>query len=375
MLPKYEKVTKRPNVLKNRNPLKHTKAKVVPLESRVADLESSNEWKKLVKSYKGKVVSPLLRPKVKMVKLGAILIDEDIQRQLDVSHCSKRIANVDLFDPRLLQVVYCIKPPGKEEYHAVDGQHTATTLAAMINSGLFENETDWKNVEVAILYIETTSKAFARKAFALINGKGKKKISKWYEHRTKVMSVRIDKSTDEEDVDAERKQTICEKYDCYPIDEDDTAFKDKPGTFTHMQAFSLSDRVLEIACKFHDAYFHYDAIDGSLWFMMNDLVRSFDAAKIDITDSFLKELAAILQQYFAGLYQFHQSVKGAHHRWGIHTHGYEIPWEDDSIAATLVQLYQKLGGKQKIPTPLTYRFSDIVDFLEDDIKELYEGNA
>jgi len=376
VIPVYQDVVRKPNILRTRNPLKHTVSNIVPLSARLADLQSSKEWQKLVKEYQvgAIMLNPDLRPRVAMVKLGQLMIDEDIQRALDAKHCAKKIAAVNLFDERLLQVVYCVKTPGKDEYCAVDGQHTATTVAALIDAGLFVGEADWREVEIAVLYIETDNKAFARKAFALINGKGKKKISPWYEHRTKVMSVRIDGSTDEEDVSAERKQAICEKYDCYPVD-GESAFVGKPGTFTHMQALNLPDEVVELACKFHNDYFHYDAIDGSLWFMMDDIYKSFKAAKINITEEFLAELAGILQGYFAGLYEFHQSVHAAHTRWGKHTYGYEVPWQDDSIAATLVMLYKKLGGTQKIPQPMLDRFEKILDFIDDDIKDLYTEAA
>jgi hypothetical protein len=376
MLPVYQDVIRKPNIMKTRNPLKQTTAKVVSLGDRLKELNTYKDWQKLVAEYrnKGILLNPRLRPLVRMVKLGKLLIDEDIQRALDAKHCTKKIAALEYFDPRLLQVIYCVKTPGKEEYHAVDGQHTATTLAALIDAGLFDGEKKWQDVEVAVLYIETTSKAFARKAFALINGRGKKKISPWYDHRTRVLSARIDDSQDDEDQEALRKQVICESHDCYPVDTD-SVFVGKPGTFTHMQAINLDDEILELACKFHNDYFHYDPIDGSLWFMMADIARAFTAAKIDINDKFLKELAGILQGYFAGLYEFHQSVKGAHLRWGKHTYGYEVSWNDDAIAAVLVLLYKKLGGKQKIPQPLLDRFEKILDFVDDDIKDLYQEAA
>jgi len=375
-LPVYQDVTRKPNILTQRNPLKNTTAKIISLEFRMKELQSYKEWQKLVQKYfdQGIILDPNLRPLVKMVKLGRLLIDEDIQRALDPKHC-KKIAMPGIFNPSLLQVVFCVKTPGSEEYHAVDGQHTATLLAALVDAGLFAMETDWKEVEIPVLYIETTSKAFARKAFALINGKGKKKISPYYEHRTKVMSRRIDDSEDDDDKDAERKQSICEKYNCFPID-DEGPFVGRPGTFTHMQALNLPDEIIELACKFHDKYFHYDSIDGSLWFMMADLYRAFKAAKIDITDEFLEELAGILQIYFAGLYQFHESVHSAHKRWGKHYYGYdEFPWSDDAIACVLVSLYANLGGKQKIPQMLLDRFDKIIDFVDDDIKDLYQEAA
>ena len=372
MLPEYQEVVRKPNILKTRNPLKQTSSKIVSLADRLKELNSYKDWQKLVAEYRKQniILNPQLRPLVRMVKLGKLLIDEDIQRALDSKHCTKKIASIQYFDPRLLQVVYCIKTPGKEEYHAVDGQHTATTLAALIDAGLFQGETDWKEVEVAVLYIETNSKAFARKAFALINGRGKKKITPWYDHRTKVMSVRIDGSTDPDDIKAEIKQSICEKYNCYPID-DEGPFVGKPGTFTHMQALNLDDDILELCCKFHNDYFHYDAINGSLWFMISDIAKSFKAAKIKVTDKFLKELAGILQQYFAGLEEFHASVHKAHRQWGEHTYGYEVSWDDDSIAAVLVMLYKNLGGTQQIPQPLLDRFEKILDFIDEDIKDLY----
>jgi hypothetical protein len=373
MIPVYEDVVRKPNVMKNRNPLKQKTSRIVALADRVAQLQTYKGWQRLIAEYQkqGVQIDPKLRPLIKMVKLKLLFIDEDIQRALDAKHCTN-IAGIGNFNPLYLQVFYCVKIPGTEEYHSVDAQHTATLVAALIDAGVFTGETDWREVEMPVLYIETNSKAFARKAFALINGKGKKKISPWYEHRTKVMSVRIDGSTDEDDVEAERKQAICEKYDCYPIDKEHTDFIGKPGTFTHMQALSLDDDILEMACKFHNTYFHCDEINGSLWFMIEDLFKAFKAAKIKITDKFLGELAGILQGYFAGLAGFHEAVHHAHREWGEHTYGYEVSWQDEAIAAVLVLLYQRLGGTQRIPKPLLDRFEKILDFVADDIKALYE---
>ena len=373
-IPVYEEVVRKPNKLKNLNPLKNTIATVVDLDTRIKELQSYKKWNKLMESYQtsGIKLNPSLRPMIKMIKLGLLLIDEDIQRALDAVHCYK-ISTIGVFDPRLLQVVYCIKSPGTEEYHAVDGQHTATIVAAMVAAGVFEGETDWREVEVPVLYIETDNKAFARKAFALINGKGKKKISPWYELRTKVMSVRIDGSDDEDDIAAERKQCICEKYNCYPVDIDSPYANTAPGSFTHMQAFNLSDDTLEMACKFHDKYFHYDPINGSLWFMIQDIKIGFDAAKIKITDKFLAEIAGLLQGCFAGLAEFHDAVHGAHSRWGKAVYNIDkFPWQDDAIAVVLLHMYQRMGGTQQLPQHMLDRFEKIMDFIDDDIKALYE---
>jgi hypothetical protein len=274
-----------------------------------------------------------------------------------------------------MQVIYCVKIPGKEEYHAVDGQHTATLVAVMVAAGLFVDASDWREVEIPVLYIETNDRSFARKAFALINGRGKKRLSPWYIHRCKVLSVRIDNSTDKDDMEAEEKQTIAEQHDCYAV-EFESQFVGKPGTFTHMEAFNLSKKALKVACKFHDDYFHYDEIDGSLWFMINDIVKSYEAASIDITDDFLKELAGIIQGYFGGLKSFHEAVHKAHAKWGLNYYGFDkFPWQDDAIACVLIALYQKLGGKHPTPRFMVDRFDKILNYIDEDIKELIETAA
>jgi hypothetical protein len=177
MIPAYETVVRKPNVMKNRNPLKQKTSRVIPLADRVKELQTYKGWQKLIAEYQkqGIQIDPKLRPLIKMVKLKFLFIDEDIQRALDSKHCTN-IAGIGNFNPMYLQVFYCVKVPGKEEFHSVDAQHTATLIAAMIDAGIFTGETDWQEVEMPVLYMETNNKAFARKAFALINGKGKKKI-------------------------------------------------------------------------------------------------------------------------------------------------------------------------------------------------------
>ncbi len=379
-MPVYQDVARRPKVLTQRNPLAQKSSIVTTLSQKLQELTSYKKWQQLMAEYQkqGIKLNPNLRPKVAMVKLGLIKIDVDIQRALDVKHCVN-IADIEKFDVRLLQVIYCIKiPNSNDDYHAVDGQHTATVIAALVESGVFDSETDWREVEIPVLYIETASKSFARKAFALINGKGKKKVSPWYDYRSKVMSVRIDLNgnvaeADEDDAYAYNTQLICEKYEIYPVDKESN-FVNLPGATTHPKVFSLDHKILEVACKWHDKYWHMDVVDGSLWFMIEDLSKSFGAAKILLTDKFLKDLAAIIQSYFGSLHAFHEAVHNAHNRWAKHRYGYEINWQDDAIASALVLLYQKLGGTHQIPLPLVDKFDHILDFLDDDIREQFVNN-
>ena len=112
MIPAYEEVVRKPNKLKNLNPLKNTIATVVDLESRVSELNNYKAWQRLIAEYKrqGVLLNPKLRPMIKMVKLGLLEIDEDIQRALDTGHCTKKIAAIGSFDAKLkiLSKVICI---------------------------------------------------------------------------------------------------------------------------------------------------------------------------------------------------------------------------------------------------------------------------
>ena len=71
----------------------------------------------------------------------------------------------------------------------------------------------WQDFEVPVLYIETDNLAFARRAFSIVNGKGKKKQTAYQKLRNEVNVVRIDgDTTDEDEVITERKVSIAEKH-------------------------------------------------------------------------------------------------------------------------------------------------------------------
>jgi hypothetical protein len=311
-------------------------------------------------------------PKFSKEKLGVLDIEELIQRDLDDKHCANKIANIDLFDPALLQPVICIKT-SKGKFISIDAQHTAATVAALIDAGFVPGVTDWREFEYAFWYIETDNLAYARKAFGILNGKGKKKQSQYQQLRTSVYVVRIDKDrTDPEDVEVENMVSIAEKHNCFPVEEDSDLLK-HPGTFSNVSIFkTLTASELEIACEWHNKYFHYEGIHVNLFFIYRDLCREFGAAKMVMTDKFKEELAALIQNLFGNLAQFAESCKEAHRLYTTKQHGYPGNWHDDAYACALVQLYQKFGGKEKIAPTLLDRFDDLVEFFDEDIMNLVD---
>lgn len=370
----YESVVRTKNPMVTINPLKRGSQKIVTLQDRVDSLNKSAAWKKTLKVWKTFEFEfdETRLPIVSMEPLGLLLIDEDIQRSLDEKHCANDIAMPGRFDPALLQTIQCIKT-SKGEFISIDGQHTVATVAALIDAGCVKNCTDWKEFKFPFQYIETDDLAYARKAFGILNGKGKKKQSAYQQLRNSVFIIRIDDNrSDDEDVETEAKVAEAEKYECFPVEENSTLLK-YPGTFTNIATFkTLTLKEIELACNWHNTYFHYENIHVSLFFIFRDLNRDFRAAKLSVSKKLQAELAALIQHLFGSLSQFSESVKEAYSKWHEKRHGYKGTWKDDAYVCALLQLYQKFGGTERIAPALVDQFDDLIEFFDEDIMSLAE---
>lgn len=368
----YKDVTRKPNPMVDINPLKRGTGRKVSLQDRVDTLNKSAAWKKTIKSWEtaDKLLAVDRLPKVSMEPLGRLVIDEDIQRQLDDKHCANKIASIDVFDPALLQTIQCILTHDGE-FASIDGQHTVSTLAALIDAGLVPGHTDWRSFKFPFQYIETDNFAYARRAFGILNGKGKKKQSAYQQLRNAVFIVRIDKDTsDADDVEIEHKVSIAESNECFPV-EIDSSLSKYPGTFSNVSIFkTLSPDEIKIACSWHNFYFHYESVHVSLFFIFRDLCREFNSAKLPITEQLKLDLAALIQNLFGTLSQFQESVTEAHRRWTEQRYGYQATWNDDAYACSLIQLYKKFGGPETVAPTLTDRFDGLIDFFDEDILSL-----
>ena len=137
----YQDVVKRPNPMVNINPLARGSGKVVTLEDRLTKLKKAKLWQKQMQLWRNRdhKFDMARMPRVEMVHLGDILIDEDIQRQLDEKHCANKICNINLFDPALLQTLQCIKR-NDGQFVSIDGQHTGSVIAGLIDEGFIKGE-------------------------------------------------------------------------------------------------------------------------------------------------------------------------------------------------------------------------------------------
>lgn len=371
---KYDAVVRTPNPMVTINPLKRGSQKTVTLQDRVETLNKNASWKKTIKAWKNfdLELDESRLPKVSMEVLGSLLIDEDIQRALDEKHCANDIAMPGKFDPALLQTIQCIKT-SQGEFISIDGQHTVASVAALIDAGLVKSCEDWKLFKFPFQYIETDSLSYARRAFGILNGKGKKKQSAYQQLRNSIYIVRIDGDrSDDDDVEVEEKVSVAERFECFPVEESSTLLK-YPGTFSNIATFkTLKLKEIEMACSWHNNYFHYENIHVSLFFIFRDMNRDFHSAKLTITKKLQEELAALVQHLFGSLSQFSESAKEAYGKWHMARHNYKGDWKDDAYVCALLQLYQHFGGKEKIAPALVDQFDDLVKFFDADIMSLAE---
>ena len=368
----YQEVLHKPNPMVKINPMKQGSGKIVNLQDRIDKLNKNAAWKKTKKAWveQGKVFDVSRIPQFTMEDLGLLDIAEDVQRELDEKHCANRIAPPDVFDPALLQPALCIKT-SKGKYISINSQHTVSTVAALIDAGLVPGASDWRTFKFPFYYVETDSLAFARRAFGVHNGKGSKKQSQYMQLRNAVYIVRLDGETsDPDEVAKERKVSIAEKHHCFPV-EVGSDYTKYPGTFTNISTFEgLSDDEINMACAWHNKYFHYEGIHVSLFFIYRDFVRKFKPAKCKVTAELEEELAALIQSLFGNLAQFADSCKKV---WRLYTEAkfdYEDDWNDDIYAEALLQLYKKFGGGEKLPKAITETHDDLVEFFDDDILNL-----
>jgi len=373
----YKSVPRTPNIMVNLNPLKRGTGKTVTLEDRINTLNKSSVWQKTISEWrkKGKKVDASRLPKVSMEKLGVLLIDEDIQRMLDEKHCANKIGNPDYFDPAMLRTAQCIKT-SDGKFISIDSQHTCAVIASLIAAGFLDSVDNWRDFKFPFQYIETDSRAFARKAFGWLNGKGVKKQSQYQQLRNAVFAIRIDKDlSDSDDVELERRVSICESHNCFPVEEN-SRYSKMPGTFTNIITFkTLNDRELELACEWHNKYFHYESVHVSLFFIFRDLIRSSESANIPITSKLLKELAALIQDRFGNLYQYQESVTEAYRKHNERSFGFSVAWKDDAYAVGLMQLYKHFGGKEKVPTNLIKGYDGLFELFDNDLLTVEEEAA
>ena len=369
----YTEVVRIPNPMENIYPLRREEGErhVIALKDLVNKSLKAVKVQNKLKQYNGTKIDPGMQLKQANVPLGKIVIDLDIQRDLQVSHIAG-IIDPKTFDLALSQPITCVKN-SKGEFIATDGQHTATAIATLIASGII-NTGNWEKHEYMVAYYETDNMATARKSFRIINGKGKMALTK-YEKDIKPAAhgVRIDGSTDPVDLALVAKLDILEENGLYPVNSTNAPEAKYPGTITH-HAWTHKDYPLDFvkqAAEWHNKYFHHVSFNGSEWFMFTTLNEWFAEARLPLTDKILDELAGIIQRLFGTPEIFHDNCQSANTKHSEQESYKHVTWNPDCIACLLIQIYEKLGGDEAVPSIMLddqQGYGYLLDYFDTDIK-------
>lgn len=312
-------------------------------------------------------------PKHRKVKLKDILIDEDIQREIDEVHVMHIVQG---FDERRVNPIFAVKFPEEDTYHCTDGQHTVVSLAKLAQAGLIDeiDESDWEEMEVDVLYVETTDRAFAREHFAFINGVGKKKVDEYDNHKQRVLSYRLDGNTNQEYALAAEKQTICEENNVFPIGKEDEENLGIPGTLTHLAAIkTMKPEILKFIAKNHNKFWKDEVVDAAEFSFNKHL---YNKAQVPVDDEkfvqFLTDLNAIIKGLFTNPSQLSTVVSDAYAAYSKTVYGTTKSVHDTALLNVVLKIYQKLGGTYPVPDIVlshTEAGHDLYNFLPASVKD------
>ena len=312
-------------------------------------------------------------PKDRKVKIKDILIDEDIQREMDVVHITHII---QLFDERRVNPIFAVKFPGEKHYHCTDGQHTVVALAKLAQAGCIDeiDEGEWEEMEVDVRVVETADRSFAREHFAFINGVGKKKIDEYDNHKQRVLSYRLDgNTTNQEYAYAAEKQSICEDNNVYPISKEDEENLGIPGTLTHLSAIkTMKPEILKFIVKNHNTFWRDEVVDAAE-FSFNKHLYNKAQVPVDNPDfvQFVINLNSIIKYLFTNPGQLSTTVVDAYASYSKAVYGATKSVHDTAVLNVVLKIYQKLGGTYPVPDIVlshTEAGHDLYDFLPANIR-------
>jgi hypothetical protein len=315
-------------------------------------------------------------PVAAMIPVGLCTSDEDIQRELDVPHATHIYS---YFDEQRVQAIQVIKTPGKEEYTIVNGQHTATSIALIVASGLMKGwkAKDWKKFPVTVTYIETDDRSKARETFALLNGEMSKEISTFDHWKQHYLSVRLDKSGNPAYLHTYKLIQLLKQYNCVPLP---TGHEDAglPGAVTHLDAVETAAKNddyerLEFILQNHNTFWNNLPLDSAEFGFYGTLLDIAEEENILRTTKewgqFLVDLHAVVQKVFKGMPKIKTSVSKAYKKYRydqFFDKNASVPF---SVALYVAyKVYQKLGGTFSIPkleNMYVHKNIDVIHYLSD----------
>lgn len=258
------------------------------------------------------------------VSMDSILIDETMQRELNMRHILKILSYFSESMVMAIQVYEDPARPGK--YIAWDGQHTSIALFIILTKVFGERTA---KAMVPVVVYSSQQKLEIRRNFILLNGDAKETLDFIDTYKQMVYGVKVDGSTDPEWLDTALKNDYFAKAGLFATNSK-FGDEDEPGAFT-LLADTLMSRSLktrkhpEVTRMFAD-----------YWAFLNEErpVRAKEARQlyeyfnlcyeqgIVVDDKYLLEMVAFTKEYFEANFGengiFWDKVRMSYTRWYAH---------------------------------------------------------
>jgi hypothetical protein len=312
---------------------------------------------------KGKPQKYSQMPKLEQIPILYLFTALAVQRKIDWDHLFRIVTTWDSRRPATVNV---IRLPGTNTYYITDGQHTVLAIAVRAMLGLFDDvdKNDWMNVKVNCQVVETADFSFAREHFLGINGEDKLPIMPFDTHKINVFGSRLDNSSQEKYVIADRKQSAFEAYNLTPV-HPESVDRFKPGAVIHTNLIKKLDvDDIKFFGENHNTYWPQEPLDSIEMLPFQELRKKLvkEGADFDAPEfkEFMRDLNALVKEVAGGWAEFKNLTQQVYPKYYLKAFGDKpAGCPKDASLVLLMQLYVKAGGTyQYVPASLTTRYCE-----------------
>lgn len=245
--------------------------------------------------------SDLLLCEAKPAMLSDIIIDTTLQREVYPWWVFRILQNFKALQVRPISVYRDANQPDKTKLTAWDGQHTALALYIIAVDILGLDPTQ---CEIPVVVYNSTQRSAMREGFVWLNSPlGQQAVSEAELFRMQVLKVRCDGSKEPDDLAAEAKQILFERFGLFVSDKN-SPNANLPGALTNMAEvlatgtkYTLSD--LENFCKlFALATNSGRPVESKEMWQFMDYFRLCRQTGIKVDDAYLMQMATDLTYMF-----------------------------------------------------------------------------
>jgi hypothetical protein len=306
-------------------------------------------------------------------RIGSATFLEETQRLIILKQVAYIMENCQ---EKLLSPAFATVSADGKSNPVFDTQHGLNVVGLFAKHGLWENvdPAKWEDMEYPFFIINDSDIAFANEAAYHRNGKGQKKWGPFDFHRIKVAGVRHHGSAIKEYVDAEKRQSICEKYEAIPLPASHPQ-KGKAGTLDRIDAvYDWKHKTLSFILATHKKYWHGTKLDSAAFGLYGHLFEGMTRKSIPTSgaqwDEFLDNFHAIIEKCFTDLKTLRSETETAHVAWHESAYpnitNHKIKSTNCALAIVL-KIYQRLRGTHPLTNDVNdfnYAGVDIYDYLD-----------